>query len=1292
MEPMAVVQALLSPRSMSNPVSPTTRPPARSRRNSVEAEPKRKFTSFPLPGASADKAGMQLPPPEANPLFGDRASLVTPPTRDRTFWMPDNVCKVCRECGEAFNLFKRRHHCRLCGLIYCHACSPHSIEGSEHGYPNQNIRICKRCFKTLDPSTGVEMSGYDLDPASPTSPLMPMSHTVFDYDTHNGTTFNTLVSDAISDDVPSSTAVVAPTSTIPSFRRRPSMELRGALAILQRQDTPLLPMPPIGEDAASPSLLERHQDVAASQLQALLLQRMEAIPLPSLDRQLLLTDVKQHISSTTKRFVEMPYFRTHLGFNHQDLITVKTIAAAKATAAASSKGHKKAAKVLESPRVLVLRDGIVFGHATERLSSLDTLLDQEKTYMKLIVEKITRMQPHIVFTGQSVSRLAQDLLAENNIALVLNVKPELLARIARHTKATIVQSTEHLVADDIGVLGRACSSFHVETYLVQDQEKPSRKRESYIYLEGSEPEAGGTIVFQGPDKGVLRQLKALWVDVAAMAYDLSLQAFVLNDLMYPVVPVSKSTTLHAVKGMVKQVDVPNRPKYVPCASPTEFALDYYSPLDKALGAYLFQDCIAPSTKCQVATCRVPLIDHIQTYSCGNGTVLVAVENLPEKERLQISAVVDEAKPEISFWRYCRECAKVVTPFVMLSSMALQFSFGRFLEIIFSIQGRMQPAHDGVDCTHDGQASHLLYFNCGRHAIRVEYREERPWFVQHDNCLPFDPMWYLGLQQSLAKDLMTPIADFIVLILNEIHDLPTSRGAMCLELRVETAKKELIAQLRQLMAHGEFSATAHNDDEDSIVDVNTLRRSFYHLASEWVAALQKLQHVDEVPLRILTTELAGSSPSSVVPSPTTATPTTLEVAKVEAEAIVEALLEAPLPLSLPPPTTWKSTLGSILLRSTANSPRHSHHPLELPELVTAGSPMLPPGAHGRVIGVYEELRFSFAAYALNSVEYETELAALKLVDLHTASTEQLLRSKTDTSLKLKYAHTPEIEFTCVVHYAIQFEALRSLFYGRHADYLASIASCATWQTKGGKSGASFFRTQDKRFVIKYISQTELQCFLASAVAYCEHIARVYYDGIPSVLSKIVGVYSVTKAKWTEHIVVMENIFGGVDVSPVYDLKGTTRNRYAPASSSVLLDGNLLVQTQGLPCPLHPRSYEKLVEAIKHDVAFLSDNNIIDYSLVIGYVPDVDLSQDASVVGNENAHLGKTNRVMLVGIIDYLRHFDFIKRMESVGKSVTMIAGQDAPTIVEPKMYAKRFADALSLQYFMPVPSPSGSMLL
>ncbi|CAB3993712.1 1-phosphatidylinositol 3-phosphate 5-kinase-like isoform X3, partial [Paramuricea clavata] len=37
----------------------------------------------------------------------------------KKYWMPDEQCKVCYECGVKFHTFRRRHHCRLCGQIFC---------------------------------------------------------------------------------------------------------------------------------------------------------------------------------------------------------------------------------------------------------------------------------------------------------------------------------------------------------------------------------------------------------------------------------------------------------------------------------------------------------------------------------------------------------------------------------------------------------------------------------------------------------------------------------------------------------------------------------------------------------------------------------------------------------------------------------------------------------------------------------------------------------------------------------------------------------------------------------------------------------------------------------------------------------------------------------------------------------------------------------------------------------------------------------------------------------------------
>lgn len=42
---------------------------------------------------------------------------------DAPAWAPDASAKECTGCGRGFNLFRRRHHCRRCGLIFCNACA-----------------------------------------------------------------------------------------------------------------------------------------------------------------------------------------------------------------------------------------------------------------------------------------------------------------------------------------------------------------------------------------------------------------------------------------------------------------------------------------------------------------------------------------------------------------------------------------------------------------------------------------------------------------------------------------------------------------------------------------------------------------------------------------------------------------------------------------------------------------------------------------------------------------------------------------------------------------------------------------------------------------------------------------------------------------------------------------------------------------------------------------------------------------------------------------------------------------
>ena len=44
-------------------------------------------------------------------------------------------------------------------------------------------------------------------------------------------------------------------------------------------------------------------------------------------------------------------------------------------------------------------------------------------------------------------------------------------------------------------------------------------------------------------------------------------------------------------------------------------------------------------------------------------------------------------------------------------------------------------------------------------------------------------------------------------------------------------------------------------------------------------------------------------------------------------------------------------------------------------------------------------------------------------------------------------------------------------------------------------------------------------------------------------------------------------------------------------------------------------------------------------------------------------------LVVGIIDYMRQYDFIKKVERLGKSVSMMTGQAEPTIIQPVQYVR-----------------------
>ena len=60
----------------------------------------------------------------------------------RQYWMPDAVSDECYECASRFTTFRRKHHCRICGQIFCSKCCGTFISGKHLKVIfRQNVRI-----------------------------------------------------------------------------------------------------------------------------------------------------------------------------------------------------------------------------------------------------------------------------------------------------------------------------------------------------------------------------------------------------------------------------------------------------------------------------------------------------------------------------------------------------------------------------------------------------------------------------------------------------------------------------------------------------------------------------------------------------------------------------------------------------------------------------------------------------------------------------------------------------------------------------------------------------------------------------------------------------------------------------------------------------------------------------------------------------------------------------------------------------------------------------------------------
>ena len=206
--------------------------------------------------------------------------------------------------------------------------------------------------------------------------------------------------------------------------------------------------------------------------------------------------------------------------------------------------HKKMGFPRSNPRVLLLGGGIDFQREDSRLSSLDTLIEQEDRYTEILVEKIMNLKPDIILVGRSVARKAQEMLCEHNVAVMQSVKMSLLERIARMTGAIVLPSADHMIQQYGEECLGSCDKFwlrRIEDCQMEDlpvvSRRPvplnritaNRRGVTYAYLEGCPPELGCTLILRGAGRKVLNDVKKIISYGIMLAYHLRLEVAYYTD-------------------------------------------------------------------------------------------------------------------------------------------------------------------------------------------------------------------------------------------------------------------------------------------------------------------------------------------------------------------------------------------------------------------------------------------------------------------------------------------------------------------------------------------------------------------------------------------------------------------------------------------------------------------------------------------------------------------------------------------------------------------------------------------
>nr|XP_054333736.1 1-phosphatidylinositol 3-phosphate 5-kinase isoform X9 [Pongo pygmaeus] len=370
--------------------------------------------------------------------------------------------------------------------------------------------------------------------------------------------------------------------------------------------------------------------------------------------------------------------------------------------------HKKMNSCIKNPKILLLKCSIEYLYREEtKFTCIDPIVLQEREFLKNYVQRIVDVRPTLVLVEKTVSRIAQDMLLEHGITLVINVKSQVLERISRMTQGDLVMSMDQLLTKPH--LG-TCHKFYMQIFQL-----PNEQTKTLMFFEGCPQHLGCTIKLRGGSDYELARVDCL------------------NPINHQRLCVLFSSS---------SAQSSNAPSA--CVSPWIVTMEFYGKNDLTLGIFLERYCFRPSYQCPSMFCDTPMVHHIRRFVHGQGCVQIILKEL--------DSPVPGYQHTILTYSWCRIC-KQVTPVVALSNESWSMSFAKYLELRFYGHQYTRRAN-AEPCGHSIHHDYHQYFSYNQMVASFSYSPIRLLEV----CVPL-PKIFIKRQAPLKVSLLQDLKDF-----------------------------------------------------------------------------------------------------------------------------------------------------------------------------------------------------------------------------------------------------------------------------------------------------------------------------------------------------------------------------------------------------------------------------------------------------------------------------------------------------------------------------------------------------